>query len=178
MEKFYYSAIYDVIRESNVDEAKAIILKRIKAKRIQLNSTHYRALQVDVKENDRLRGEGPSLHHLLKGRKRQKQRTIRQVYDQNGLIQKTTVDILRLLAEHMRQKYDHILTRAESTRSILECGIKVISGSANAALEEPITLDELHCAKKQGKTNKASGRDGMCLKFYKYTWETNRICWT
>jgi hypothetical protein len=55
----------------------------------------------------------------------------------------------------MRQKYDHILIRAESTRSILECVIKVISGSANAALEEPITLDELYCAIKQGKTNKA-----------------------
>jgi hypothetical protein len=39
IENFYYSAIYDVIREPNVDEAKAIILKRLKAKIIQLNST-------------------------------------------------------------------------------------------------------------------------------------------
>jgi len=65
MENFYYSAIYDVIREPNADEVKAIILKRLKAKIIQLNSTYYRALHVDVGESDRLRGEGPSLHHLL-----------------------------------------------------------------------------------------------------------------
>jgi hypothetical protein len=72
----------------------------------------------------------------------------------------------------MRQEYDHIPTSAESTRSILECGIKVISVSAKAALQEPITLDELHCAIKQGKTNKAPGQDGICLEFYNHTWET------
>jgi hypothetical protein len=168
----FHSAIYDVIREPNVDEAKTITLKRLKAKIIQLKSTYYTALQVDVGESDRLRGEGPSLHHLLQGRKKQKQRTIHQVYDQNGSIQKTTVDLLRLFADHMRQMYDNIPTSAESTRRILECGIKLISGGANAALEEPITLDELYCAIKQGKTNKVPGRDGICLEFYNHTWET------
>ena len=44
MENIDYSAIYDVIREPNADEAKAITLKRLKAKIIQLNSTYYRAL--------------------------------------------------------------------------------------------------------------------------------------
>jgi len=32
IDNFYYSAIYYVIREPNADEAKAIILKRLKAK--------------------------------------------------------------------------------------------------------------------------------------------------
>jgi hypothetical protein len=149
MEKFYYSAINDVIREPNVDEAKAIILKRLKAKIIQLKSKYYRALQVDVGQSDRIR-EGPSLHHLLQGRKRQKQLIIHQVYDQNGTIQKTTVDLLRLFADHMRQKYDHILTSAESTRRILECGIKVILGSANAAWR-----NASHLTKYTARENKA-----------------------
>jgi hypothetical protein len=70
MENFYYSAIYGLIRETNVDKAKPINLIQLKAKIIQLNSIHYRALQLDVEESDRLRGEDPSLNHHLTERKR------------------------------------------------------------------------------------------------------------
>jgi hypothetical protein len=78
----------------------------------------------------------------------------------------------------MRQKYDDIHTRADSTRSILECGIKEISGSANAALEEPITLDELYCAIKDGKT-KPPGKMEYAWNFISISGrQLNRICWT
>jgi hypothetical protein len=59
-------------------------------------------------------------------------------------------------------------------RRLLECGIRAIPKSANAALEEPITIDELSYAVKQGKPNKAPGRDGTCLEFYKKTCETTK----
>jgi len=174
MENFYYSAIYDAIREQSSDETRNTTLKRLKAKIIRLNSTHYRALQVDVGEGDRLRGEGPSLHHLLQGRKRKKQRTILHTLDHNGALKTTTVDILRLFTEHMKQKYDRIPTSAESMRRLLECELHTVLDGANEVLEEPITIDELSHAVKQGKSNKAPGRDGICLEFYKKTWETTK----
>jgi hypothetical protein len=75
MENFYYSAIYDAIRESTTNEAKTITLKGFKAEIIRLISTHRQAVQVDVGERDTLRGEETSLHHLLRGRKRQNARS-------------------------------------------------------------------------------------------------------
>jgi hypothetical protein len=55
MENFYYSAMYDALRELTTNETKTITLKRLKAKIIRLNSAHQQALQVDVGERDRLR---------------------------------------------------------------------------------------------------------------------------
>ena len=43
--------------------------------------------------------------------------------------------------------------------------LRAIPDSANAAPEEPITIDELFHAVKQGKPNKAPGLDGICLEF-------------
>jgi hypothetical protein len=174
MENFYYSAIYDVLREPTKNDAKTITLKRLKAKIIRLNSAHQQDLQVDVGERDRLRGEEPSLHHLLQGRKRIKQRTILHAYDKNGDLKKTTVDILRIFTKHMQHKYDSKTTRDESLRRLLEGGLRAIPEGANAALEETITIDELSHAVKQGKPHKAPGRDGICLEFYKKTWETTK----
>ena len=172
MENFYYSAIYDAIREPTTDEVKSVTLKRLKAKIIRLNSAHKQAIQVDVGERDSLRGQEPSLHHLLQGRKRKTQRTILHAYDKNGNLKTTTVDILRIFTEHMQHKYDSIHTSEESMRRLLECGLRAIPEGANAALEEPITTDELTDAVKQGKPHKAPGRDGICLEFYKKPWET------
>jgi hypothetical protein len=75
-------------------------------------------------------------------------------------------------------KYDDIRTISDSRRNILECGTKEISGSANAALEEPITLDELYFAIKQGKT-KPPGEMEYAWKFISIRWrQLNWICWT
>jgi hypothetical protein len=173
MENFYYSAIYDVLREPTMNDAKTITLKRLKAKIIRLNSAHKQALQVDVGERDRLRVESP-LHHLLQGTKRLKKRTILHAYDKNGDLKKTTVDVLRIFAEHMQHKYDSKTTRDESLRRLLEGGLRAIPEGANAALEEPIMVDEMSHAVKQGKPHKAPGRDGICLEFYKKRWETTK----
>ena len=53
-------------------------------------------------------GEDPSLHHLLKGRKRQEQRIVHQIYDNIGIQHTSFADILSIFTEHMRCKYDHI----------------------------------------------------------------------
>ena len=138
-----------------------------------VTSAHRQAVQVDVGESDRLRGEEPFLHHLLQGRKRQTQHTTLHVYDQHGSL-KTTADILRIFAEHMQHKYDRTATTEDSMKRLLECGLRAKPESANASLEEHITMDELTYAVKQSKPNKAPGRDGICLEFYKIKWETTK----
>jgi len=64
---------------------KALALKSIKAKIIRLNSTYYRSMWVGNGEQDRFGEEDPSLHHLIKERKRQVQRMVHMILDKNGL---------------------------------------------------------------------------------------------
>jgi len=45
----------------------------------------------------------------------------------------------------------------------------------NAALVEPITLQELWLAISKGKPNKAPGPDGDCLEFYKTAWDVIKL---
>ena len=54
---------------------------------------------IDNGEQDRKTGEEPSLHHLLKIRKRQAQRTVHQVYDTNGSVKTSSADILRVFTD-------------------------------------------------------------------------------
>ena len=141
---------------------QAVTLKKLKAKIIKLNSKQ---------EQDRIIGEEPSLHHLLKTRKRQVLRTVHQMYDTDGSQKTSPADILRLFTEHMRPKYDRIQTNKERMRHMMNCGLKTIPLAANIALKEPITMEELFQAIKLGKPNKAPGHDGICLEFIKKTWE-------
>jgi hypothetical protein len=172
MENFNYSAIYDVLQAPGSNNEKALSLKRIKAKIIRLNSTHQHAALVDIGDRDRLRGEGMSLHHLLQGRKRRRQRTIQYLYDQDCEAKSTTADTLRVFTDYFKQKYDRCRACVESMTRLVSIGIKIIPEGENSALEEPITLDELEKAIRQSKPNKAWERDGICTKFYKAMWGT------
>jgi hypothetical protein len=42
-----------------------------------------------------------------------------------------------------------------------------LTGDANDVLNAPVTLEELRCAVKKGKPNKAHGSDGMSQNFFK-----------
>jgi hypothetical protein len=130
---------------------------------------HQQAAQIDVGERDRLRGEETSLYYLLQGRKRKPQRTVLQVCDKDDSLKTKMVDILRIFAEHMQHKYACVPTSEESMQRLLECGLRALPESANAALEERITMEEFSYAIKQGKPHKAPGRDGIGLELYKKT---------
>jgi len=95
-ENFYYTAIYDVLGEPDHHMSKALALRKLKAKIIGLNSIHRQRLVVDTGEQDRLVGGEPSLHDLLKTRKRQATRLINQIYDDNGILQTSTASILKV----------------------------------------------------------------------------------
>jgi len=106
LENFYYSAIYSALQDTTSQTDHAVTLKKT-------NSKHRLGMFVDNGEQDRIMGEEPSLHHLLKTRKRQVQRTVHQMYDTDGSLKTSPVDILRLYTAHMRRKYDRIQTKRE-----------------------------------------------------------------
>jgi hypothetical protein len=56
---------------------------------------------------------------------------------------------------------------------MVDCGLK-ISSAAKTILEEPITMDVLLYAIQKGKTKKAPRHDGICLEFFKRTWELTK----
>jgi len=167
MENIYYSAIYSVLQDTTPQTTQAVAVKILKANIIRLNSKHHLGMPV---EKDRTTGEESSLHHLLKIRKRQAQRTVHQVYDTDGSLKTSPADILRVFTDYVRRKYDHIEVNEERIRHIMNCGLKTMPSAANTALEESITMEELFQAVKQGKPNKAPGQDGICREFIKKTW--------
>ena len=108
MENFYYSAIYSVLQDTTPQTTQAIALKQLKAKIIRLNSKHHLGMFIENGEKDRITGEEPSLHHLLKIRNRLAQRTAHQVYDTDGSLKKSPAEILRVCTDYMRRNYDHM----------------------------------------------------------------------
>jgi len=65
MEDFYYTVIYDV-REPGQHADKMLKLKSLKAKIVRLNNTYRQRVMLNTAEQDRVEGEPPSLHHLIK----------------------------------------------------------------------------------------------------------------
>jgi len=129
---------------------------------------------VDNGVQDRFGEEEPSLHHLIKERKRQVQRTVHMILDKNGSPQTSSLDVLRVFAEHFRSKYDTIPVSGECMKRLMDCNLSKVPDAANLALEEPVTLEEIYQATKTGKPRKAPGYDGICLEFLNKTWETNK----
>jgi len=146
----------------------------LKAKIIGLHSVQRHGILLDSGDPDRIVGEELSIHLFIHAIKRQKARTVTQIYDQEGTLHTSSADILRSFAAYMRQKYDHIPIDDESIRRMVDCGTKKILTAAHVALEEPITKDELLHAIRKGKTNKAPGRDGICLAFFTRTWDLTK----
>ena len=57
---------------------------------------------------------------------------------------------------------------------MVDCGLKKMPPAATKTLEEPVTIDVLLYAVKTGKTKKVPGSDGICLEFFKRTWESTK----
>ena len=120
----YYMAIYDVLQNTDLHASKSTILNKLKAKIVRLHSAQRMGTLIDTGEQDRMLGEEPSLHHLLKGRKRQEQRTVHQIYDNIGIQHTSSTDILRIFTDHKRCKYDHRTIDDECVRRITDCGLR------------------------------------------------------
>jgi hypothetical protein len=126
-------------------------LKHLKAKIVRLNVAYHRAMLIDTGVQERLGCEEPFLHHLIQGRKRQKQRMIHMICDKNGTRMTSSPDILRAFAEHHQCKYASISVCGERMQPMMECDLPKVPDAANLALAEPVTLEEIFQAIKSGK---------------------------
>jgi hypothetical protein len=171
LEDFYYPAIYDVLRGPGPHTDKMVHLKRLNAQLVRLSSSHRQRLLVDSAGHDLIAGEHPSLHHLLRNRKRKENRLIRQVVDDNDEQQRTSMTILRAFAAHFRQAFQSIESQDQCVEQLLECGLLSIPSEFIDSLIHPLTLDELWKTVAQGKPRKAPGTDGICLEFYRAAWD-------
>ena len=114
MEHFYYTAIHQALNATIDHAKKATIPKHLKAKVTRLHS-HQQRILLDNCDSDGLIGEEVSLHHHISAQKRKKARTVIQIRNEEGIIQTTSTAILRAFTDHLRRKYDHIPSSAEST---------------------------------------------------------------
>ena len=165
MENFYYAAIYDLLRDPGHDASKLTALRGLKAKIVRLNSSHRKRLLVDTSDQDRIAGEVPSLYHLIKTRRRQESRLIKEILDDDGILQTTSTSILKAFAVHFRKKFGPIRSNVQSLQQLTSCGLERILPEMNDTFAEPISLKEIWIAISRGKSNKAPGPDGICLEF-------------
>jgi len=80
-------------------------------------------------------------------------------------------EITHIFMEHMTRRYTCITIAERCIQELVSCGTNTIPMAANAALEEPITTEELLTAVRKGKAHKSPDQDGLCNEFYKMTWE-------
>ena len=115
--------IYDVLRGPGPHTDKMVLLKRLNAQLVRLRSSYRQRLLVDSAGHDLTAGEHPSLHHLLRNRKRKETRLIRQVVDDNDERQTSSMTIL---AAHFRQAFQSIESQDQCAKQLLECGLRSI----------------------------------------------------
>jgi hypothetical protein len=70
MENFYYERIYDVFRECSNNGANLPVLNCFKAKIVIFQSDRTKTVLLVNKDADRIVGEQPTLHHIIRMQKR------------------------------------------------------------------------------------------------------------
>jgi hypothetical protein len=141
-------------------------LKSHKAKIVRLNNTYRQRVILKTAEQDRVEGESPSLHHLIKHRKRQENQMINKIRDDNGAMQETSTAIVEAFTTHFQKAFQPINVKEKSMGKVLQRGIRSLSPEMSS-LTGPITEDELWKAVSKGKSYKATGVDGIGLEFYR-----------
>jgi hypothetical protein len=71
----------------------------------------------------------------------------------------------------LQTKYENIATHQESTRTLASYINRSDSPAMKQEYETFFTHSEIHTSLNSGGKNRAPGRDGLGLEFYKVTWE-------
>jgi hypothetical protein len=93
------------------------------------------------------------------------------VLDENGIKKTGQTEVMGIFTAHMTRRYAHIQINNRCIQELVSGGMNTLPMAANAALEEPITMDELITTMRKGKAHKLPGQDGICHEFYKVTWD-------
>jgi hypothetical protein len=106
---------------------------------------------------------------LYVGVSAQKNRLIRSVRDEEGNIQTSQSGIAATFLRFLRTKYENIAAHQESTRTLASYINRSDSMAIGQVYETFFTHSEILTALNSGGQNRAPGRDGLGLEFYKVT---------
>jgi hypothetical protein len=170
-ENVYYECIYDILQERRNPREMTPIHNHLKAKIARIRNRRFQSLPLDTHAATLLQEEQPSIFHLLNMRKWRVSRLITTVIDTDGVTQ-TTRDILRTFVVFLQRKYDTIQVDNRSVTQLAQAVHRTLATEWRDYLDTPITVEELQAAVRSGACNKAPGRDGICLEFFKVNWES------
>ena len=159
---FYYSDIYDTVRQPGQDADKVTNLHCLTAKMIRLNNTDRQTVLLHNSEHDRAEGD-PTIHHIIKSRKRQETRTIGKIRDDNHELQETSMTIMKAFTNHFQRAFQPLALQTESMKESLHRITRRFNPVLNDVLLAPTSLEELKTAVSQGKPITPSAwSDGHC----------------
>jgi hypothetical protein len=119
MENYHYICMYDVIRSDTPEERKLLVLKQYKARTVRLNSQRSNRVVMDTATNDKMKGEEPTLFHLIKTSRRHTMREIRQIHNTSGRIVTTQDEIANTLVDYFWRKYRPIVIDVASMEALI-----------------------------------------------------------
>jgi exonuclease III len=154
LENLYYEMMHQVLQNPIPNENTGMILRKLKAIIIRLNTIQQRGVKLDVHEADTVPGEEISVHQYIRSRNQRTMRTISQVTDEQGEQWSEQTQILRIFTTHMSRLFDTIAIDETSFRQLVAVGTSALPDTAADLLEEPITLEELETAIRNGKKKK------------------------
>jgi hypothetical protein len=93
------------------------------------------------------------------------------VRDENGTIYTSPRGIATTFSTFLKKKYTNIAVDPECISTLSNIIPKLVSREMANDLETPFTIPEIHHAITSGGQNRAPGRDGISLEFYKRTWD-------
>ena len=102
MENFLYEDIFDALQEPIHHNKKITALKNLKAKIVRLNNISRQKVMIDTGYEDRIMGETPSLHHIVKTRQRQENRTMKQICDDHSTTHTASMVIIKAFTMQFR----------------------------------------------------------------------------
>jgi hypothetical protein len=120
LENFNHEAIYDILKEENLQESTFTKFRQLKAKIIRPYHKPKQSLHLDTEESDTTPGEEPSLYQLFKQRRRQESRTVEWIYDNEGNLQTTQTGTFHAFANFMKAKYAIKITEDNAIQDIAD----------------------------------------------------------
>jgi hypothetical protein len=166
---FYYAAMYDAIRTIDDSQQLHDSLGNLK-KRIVASQLPATQLFMGLTKGDKLRTEQPSLYHLVRKWKSQKQHHIDTINDIGGNACTTTGEKLQVFVEHLQRKLANIQVDRTALQMLLGETPTRLDTESHMGFQLPITEDEMWQAVKCGKKNKAPGNDGIPTEFDQLMW--------
>jgi hypothetical protein len=173
MEDHLHECIYDILHGAASHGEKLSNLNRYKAKLIRHHAKRPTWVRLDQREGDVFPDERLSMFHLLRQRKRHRQKVVQRLQDEDGVERTDDHEICEGFATYYAQHFDSLNADPECVARLVQelragTGVEQERGH----MDLPITESELFDALRKGAPNKAPGVDGVGLEFYRLFWDT------